>query len=233
MYDWVTDKDFLKRSYSFCAGIVNQLVQNLKHYGIDSAMNVVGSKNRNMMTQNAEGSIDYDFNILIRNADEFLDARELKEIVRNAFNEVLRANGLKHCDDSTSALTTKLMHLSNGNNTEFSIDLCIVKYDSYGLHRLIHQKTGFVSSDRWIWNEVGDSRDLKTKEVFLKPDYWPEVRDTYLRKKNMYLSRPQDHDHPSFVCYIEAVNEVYYKVKVNGSYNTFWWKNLGRDGVKN
>ena len=41
-------------------------------------------------------------------------------------------------------------------------------------------------------------------------DLWLEVRETYLEKKNMYLSR-QDHTHPSFVVYIEAVNEVYYR----------------------
>ena len=37
---------------------------------------------------------------------------------------------------------------------------------------------------------------------------WQEVRDKYLEKKNMYLSW-QDHNHPSFVVYVEAVNEVY------------------------
>ena len=40
MYHWVEDKEFLKRSYSLCADIVNQLVQNLKKYGIDG-MNIV------------------------------------------------------------------------------------------------------------------------------------------------------------------------------------------------
>ena len=30
MYHWVEDKDFLKRSYSLCADIVNQLVQKRK-----------------------------------------------------------------------------------------------------------------------------------------------------------------------------------------------------------
>ena len=37
---------------------------------------------------------------------------------------------------------------------------------------------------------------------------WKKVRDRYLDKKNIYLSR-QDHNHPSFVVYVEAVNEVY------------------------
>ena len=50
---------------------MNQLVQNLKHYGVDASMNVVGSKKRNMITQNEKEDIDFDFNLLIENADDF------------------------------------------------------------------------------------------------------------------------------------------------------------------
>ena len=49
MYHYVTDKVFLKESYSICADIVNQLVQNLKSYGIASSMSVVGSKRRGLI----------------------------------------------------------------------------------------------------------------------------------------------------------------------------------------
>ena len=211
MYHWVEDKDFLKRSYSLCADIVNQLVQNLKGYGVDAAMHVVGSKKRNMITQNEKEDIDFDFNLLIRNANDFPNGRDLKEIVRQAFNEVLADNDMEDCQDSTSALTTSPIHFTKGNRTSFYIDVCIVKKDGYGLHRLIHQKTGFVSMDQWIWNQVRNSNGLHEREDALKPDYWPEVREAYINKKNMYLSRPYDHDHPSFICYIEAVNEVYYQ----------------------
>lgn len=213
MYHWVEDKDFLKCSYSLCADIVNQLVQNLKHYDVDASMSVVGSKKRNMITQNEKESIDFDFNLLIRNADHFTNGRELKEIVRKAFNEVLSDNDLDDCQDSTSALTTNTIFFKQGNKTPFYIDVCIVKKDVYGLHRLIHQKTGFVAMDQWVWNLVRDSGDLHEREKALKPDYWSEVRETYRNKKNMYLRRPYDHDHPSFICYIEAVNEVYDKVR--------------------
>lgn len=36
MYQYVTDKEFLKKSYSMCADLVNQLVQELKSYGIQA-----------------------------------------------------------------------------------------------------------------------------------------------------------------------------------------------------
>ena len=67
--------------------------------------------------------------------------------------------------------------------------------------------------DQWYWNQIPNSQDLRQKEDALKPDYWPVVRETYLQKKNLYLRRPYDHDRPSFKCYIEAVNEVYDKVR--------------------
>lgn len=213
MYHWVEDKEFLKRSYSFCADIVNQLVQNLKHYGIYASMNVVGSKKRNMITQNENEDIDFDFNLLIENADDFRDAKALKHDIQTAFNEVLSDNDLEDCEDSTSALTTKPIHFFKGNKTYFSIDVCIVKLDRYGqLHRLIHQKTGIVAWDQWYWNQVPNSQELWKKEEALKPDYWQYVRQAYIDHKNMYLQR-NDYNHPSFICYIEAVNEVYDKVR--------------------
>lgn len=215
MYHWVEDKEFLTRSYSLCADIVNQLVQNLKNCDIDAAMNVVGSKKRNMITQNEDQDIDFDFNLLIKNPDECRNTRELKEVIRKAFNEVLKNNGLDDCEDSTSALTTKSICFNSGNQTGFHIDLCIVRYDSQGhLNRLIHEKSGCVILDYWIWNRVPNSLELRRRERFLKPKHWLEVRNTYLKKKNMYLKRPYDNDHPSFVCYIEAVNEVYEKVRI-------------------
>lgn len=218
MFHWVEDKDYLTRAYSVCADIVNQLVQELKNYDIDARMNVVGSKKRNMVTQNEKESIDFDFNLLIDNPESYRNERELKEAIRKAFNEVLSKNDWDDCEDSTSALTTQERVFNKGNKTPFSIDVCIVKMDMYGqLHRLIHRKTGNIWYDQYYWNMVPNSRDLWDKEDYLKPDYWKYVREAYIEKKNMYLKR-NDQDHPSFVCYIEAVNEVYEKAR-RGFYN--------------
>lgn len=60
MYKFVTDKVYLKESYRICAGMVNQLVQNLKGRGIQARMAVAGSKKRGLVTQNEREAIDYD-----------------------------------------------------------------------------------------------------------------------------------------------------------------------------
>ena len=97
------------------------------------------------------------------------------------------------------------------NKTNFYIDLAIVRKDSYGWHRLIHQKTGYTPWDRWYWNLSPNSASLEKKITWLKENnLWMKVREVYLRKKNIYLSR-RDQDHPSFIVYIETINEVYAK----------------------
>ena len=75
--------------------------------------------------------------------------------------------------------------------------------------RLIHEKTGYVRCDRYYWNVAPHSAQIREKADFIKKSgQWADVREQYLRLKNMYLTR-NDRSHPSFVCYIEAVNNVY------------------------
>lgn len=74
----------------------------------------------------------------------------------------------------------------------------------------IHNKNVYaLGLDQYTWNEVPRSHQVKDKADELKEaGLWQEVRDRYLEMKNMYLSW-QDRNHPSFVVYVEAVNEVY------------------------
>ena len=215
MYHWIEDKAFSGKMKSTCSDLVNQLVQAINKDGALSVrQHLVGSGAKNLITQNAHQPVDLDYNIEIVDAIEYDidDCRGIKEYVRKKFNEVLNRAGWSDCSDSTSALTTERRYFTEGNSTEFSIDLCIVCADDGDrLYRLIHQKTGFAAYDRYFWNEVPSSSGLAYRVHWLKEnDCWLEVREAYLEKKNMYLSRG-DHNHPSFICYIEAVNEVFYK----------------------
>ena len=63
--------------------------------------------------------------------------------------------------------------------------------------------------NQYTWNEVPRSHQVKDRADEIKKEgLWQEVRDRYLEKKNMYLSW-QDRNPPSFVVYVETVNEVY------------------------
>lgn len=216
MYHWIEDKEFLGAMRSLCSGIINELVQSINNDGLlYVCAHIVGSGARHLETQNANESIDLDYNLNILKSYDFdinREARAIKEYIQGMLNAVLDRYDLQHCQDSTSALSTHWIHFTKGNQTEFKIDLAIVREERDGSwHRLIHDKTGLVSYDRWYWNEGPDSKGLERKVQWLKTnDCWLEVREAYLDKKNMYLRRG-DKNHPSFNCYIEAVNEIFYR----------------------
>ncbi|MCQ2741127.1 MAG: hypothetical protein MJ210_03305 [Alphaproteobacteria bacterium] len=212
MYHFIEDKDYVKRMKSVCSDLINQLVQNInKDDVMEVAAHLVGSGAKNLITQNAKERVDLDYNLEIIECWEYSinNCREIKTYIINKFNEVLRNNDWGDCKDSTSAITTEERVFKKGNKTPFSIDLCIVRTDKNGWYRLIHHKTGFVCYDDYIWNQARNSSDLQERVDWLKEnDLWNEVRETYLDKKNMYLTR-NDYDHNSFIIYIETINEVY------------------------
>lgn len=211
MFDYVKDKEFLCRIRNLCGGIMQDFCHYLKEdYDIGATFYLVGSGARNLIVQNASLPIDLDYNLEIVRCKDYEDCRFIKECARNSFNKVLHEYDLGNCEDSTSSLTTRKIHFVKGNPTEFSMDVCIVCRDTEEhFHRLIHEKTGFSYWDRYYWNEAPHSAGIQEKAKFIKKvGKWQLVRLQYLDIKNRYLQQ-NDHNHPSFICYIEAVNNVY------------------------
>ncbi len=212
MYHYVEDKEFLKRMRSRCSDMVNQVVQLInkeKKYSVK--MELVGSGANNLVTQNDQSAVDLDYNLIILKTDEDInDGKIIKEYVRKVFNVILNKNNLKDCNDSTSCLTTKEICFK-GETNYFSIDLAIIRKSSKGNWlKLKHKKTGKVATDEWYWNEIPESKEVNIRSEWLKKNgKWNDVRNAYLDKKNMYLKNKDD-DHPSFICYIETINELYF-----------------------
>ncbi len=211
MYEYVNDKEFLSCMRSLCGEIMQELCHTLKsEYDIGASFYLVGSGARNLIMQNDNRPIDLDYNLEIIRINDFENCRYIKECVRKAFNMVLRKYRWRDCEDSTSSLTTEKRHFKKGNQTEFSIDICIVCKDTEdNSHRLIHKKTGSTYNDQYFWNQAQNSKGIREKAKFIKDKgKWEKVREQYKRIKNKYLTS-NDYHHPSFICYIEAVNNVY------------------------
>ncbi|MBP3938229.1 MAG: hypothetical protein IK955_02360 [Clostridia bacterium] len=213
MYHYFKDKAFLGNMKRVCSDIMNQLKQQINN---DSVMQVdihlVGSGAKNLITQNANEPIDLDYNLCIEKTFDINihNGRAIKEYIIEQFNYVLNKNGWSNCKDSTSVISTEQRQFKKGNHTPFSIDVAIVYEDYNGWHRLIHNKTGFVAFDQYYWNDSPQSKGLNDKVIAIKNEHlWEDVIDLYLNKKNMYLQR-NDHNHPSFIIYIETINEVYH-----------------------
>ena len=215
MFHYVEDKEYLSCIRRICGEIMQDLCHILKKdYDIGAVPCLVGSGGRNLITQNANEPVDLDYNLTIVRCDGFRGCKYLKESCRKAFNKALKKHGWGDCQDSTSVLTTEERVLKRGNGTPFKMDVCIVKKDTEGnLYRLIHEKTGWICNDSYYWNQAPNSKNIRYKVDFIKKSgQWFAVRDGYLEIKKQYLKR-NDHNHPSFICYIEAVNNVYNSIR--------------------
>ena len=215
MYEYVEDKQFVRQMRQSCGSLMQELCHKLKEeYDIGTNFSLVGSGKRNLILQNGDEAIDLDYNLEITRCEDYENCRYIKECVRKTFNKVLKMNNLPVCEDSKSALTTKKFYFEN-NPISFSIDVAIVcrnQKDNYC--RLIHEKTGFINFDRYYWNEIPNSKAIKRKVQEIKSvGLWLDVRERYKNIKNNYL-RYND-NHPSFTCYVEAVNDVYNTLNQN------------------
>ena len=78
-----------------------------------------------------------------------------------------------------------------------------------GQSKLVHDK----KKDIFIWNQIRDSGNLDKKVAMIKKSgCWNDVRNAYKKLKNGYL-KEGDKYHPSFVVYIQAVNQIYHAMK--------------------
>ena len=211
MYHYLDDKKFVSKMRSLCGDIMQDLCHILKEeYDIGSTFYLVGSGARNLIMQNNNEPVDLDYNLEIIRCEDFEDCRYIKECVRKSFNKALKVNDLDDCNDSTVPLTTELIWFNNGNSTKFKMDVCItVRDEDDNYYRLVHEKTGFALHDRYFWNIAPNSKRINEKVDYIKKrGKWILVRQQYEKIKNMYLVR-NDYNHPSFICYVEAVNNVY------------------------
>lgn len=210
MYHELNDKKFLSKMRTLSGEILQRLCHSLKEdYDIGANFYMVGSGARNLILQNGNEPVDLDYNLEILRCEDLHDCRHLKECVRKAFNKALQVHKLGDCNDSTVPLTSKQIYFTEGNPTRFQIDVCITARMNGNYYRMIHEKTGWVASDRYFWNQAPNSKELKKKVDYIKAcGKWVLVKEQYLTIKNRYLTRNDKH-HPSFICYAEAVNNVY------------------------
>ena len=208
MYSYVQDKELKKKMISEGSDIMNRLkmrINNGEYLEVD--FELVGSGAKNLITQNGNKPPDVDFNLVILDMNGNYKESDIKDYIQEQLNEVLRDKGLRDCSDSTSALTVKSVPASK--NVVFSIDVAIIKIEYNHWYRLIHEKHETRATDRWYWNQSIDFDEIsKRADAIKEADGWTDFRNLYLDKKNYYL-RKNDYNHPSFVVYIESVNEVY------------------------
>ena len=152
MFKFVDDKNFISKMKGCCGKIMQDLCHCLKEeYNIGAIFYLVGSGARNLITQNANEPIDLDYNLEIVRCN-LCSERDIKETVRKAFNQILNEYNWSDCNDSTAALTTEKRYFTEGNRTEFSIDVAIVKrgYNDYNHSSFVC----YIESVNNIYNRI-------------------------------------------------------------------------------
>lgn len=208
MYNYVTEEQ-VSRYKSLFQSILDRLRERLKReYGIEVRIVLVGSGASNMVTRNGKGGFDLDYNLVLSSIPpEYAGSpKNLKTIVRRELDTLVPSE-FSHGKDSASVITC-LLHSPDKSSVIFKADVALVLAGKNGYSRLVRDR----NTKRYIWNLIRKSGDLKPRLNAIKATgRLDELADIYRQKKNMYLSQ-QDNDHPSFVVYIEAINELYRKL---------------------
>lgn len=169
-----------------------------EEYQVKCNIYPTGSVAKKLVTQNNE-CFDLDFNLEIIGNQRYPD-KKLKNLIIEILNKkILQNNKYSYGKDSTSSITF------HHKCEKVSIDIGILKRNKKNeLERLIHDK----KSDEYKWNLIKDSEDIENKARKLRKEkkLQNEIRKLYLKKKNN-----NTHSSPSFIIYIEVINELYNK----------------------
>lgn len=160
----------------------------------------IGSTKRKMITRDMKSPIGFDFdvNIEVNDDDEDYSATDIRNILRPIITRVSWKYGFNKCEDSTRVITIKMTNPWR-STIEHSCDFAVV----YGNQYIRYNK----KTQQYYWAQQPKGyKALERKADTLKDyDYWGEVREVYIDKKN----RNDDPNKHSRSIYAETINEVY------------------------
>lgn len=164
----------------------------------------IGSSKRNMITYDPKTNkgFDFDVNIEVNDDDENYTPKEIRDILRGAFNRIVPNYGYSSCQDSTRVLTIKCID-HHRSSILHSCDFAIVHNCKEGQQYIRFDRQ--TRACAWAFQAQTDC-DLERKaEALKKKNFWDEVLGIYLDKKN----RNTDPDKRSRSLYAETINECY------------------------
>ena len=176
----------------------------------------VGSVERNMVTYDAKSNVGFDFDVDIYvNGDECgLSAKEIKTIIRLAFDKAAPSFGYDFAEDSTRVITIKFKDRENSKILH-SCDFAIVNnyIDGNGNERQQYIRFN-KKQNNYTWEKQPQGFYLLDEKAdwIKNNEYWQQMRDLYLDKKN----HNSDQHKYSRSIYAETIHEICQKY---GYYN--------------
>ena len=172
---------------------------------------IISSTKRNMITRDAGSNtgFDFDYNIEPNVKGDAYSPKQIKEILRKAFEKIGREHGYTRCEDSTRVITIKQY-----DNSILLFGTRIFHSCDFAILRRIGKKKEYIHYDKargiYLWETQPEEYRLDEKVEYLKENrLWQEVRDEYLELKNSN----RDREKKSRMLYAEAVNNIYDQYK--------------------
>lgn len=172
---------------------------------------LVGSGSRHLITrvENGNTGYDFDYNLILNNHDQNSHWKPsyAKRLIMDAFQKVLKGTNYNNPQDSTSAITIKVVDRKNKriiHSCDFAIVYNVEDADAEYYKYIRFNK----AQNNYTWEIRKYSKNINRKLNWLKEHvngYWELIKKEYLKVKNAN----NDKNKHSFQLYYESICNVY------------------------
>ncbi|MBP5342603.1 hypothetical protein J6Y73_01605 [bacterium] len=218
MYSYLENQKFVNKTLRWGQDLALSIEKKLEEKNIKAEVDVV-DETIILMNESLNQS-EFPYIIKVFTTDKFTEENlnQVKESINEAFNDL----ELKPIEDFALSFKTKRMHWLKEPSNSFTFEFFIITENNGNYSRVALKKNTLVELPMMKKEDL-DKKEGKLKGTRMNEeeknkkdkDYqsnrmWEVVTTSYLNKLNMYEKRG-DKNHPSFVCFIESINEVYYR----------------------
>ncbi len=208
MCEYISKSTLKPKKQQFLTWIGDVQKDIKKNHHIHFSYRPIGSGKRNMVVQLCNSDYyDLDYQIEITkipsNMDFNADAKKIKNIFRDAFNQS-KPIGFSDCEDSTQALTTK--NTSDG----YGFDIIITRYEDNDFYILYNKKnTNNANNNDYCWEIRSEMKNHRENFKKIKgADMWNDLRKRYLEKRHSHKDDTEPNKKKAYQLLNEAVNET-------------------------
>ena len=202
MYNYLENKKWRNKTVRWGSDFALTLEKALEEKGLNTEIDLV---DKDVIVENTTlNQVEFAYTLKVITNDK-LNSDTLNTL-KEALNKVLTEKGLKEVEEyQKSFFRTKRMYWEKDPSPVFIFDFFVISDNNGNYSRLVLKRNEAVELP------MINKDDLDNKEGKLRSfNLWDYTLNAFLNKMNMYEER-KDINHPAFVCFIESVNEVYYK----------------------
>jgi len=210
MYEYVP-----KNEYQPVRNQLEVIIHNIQKYMREKfkttfQYRLIGSGGRHLITRvvGGNGGFDFDYNFIVSDPGEgyHYNADVLKAQFMEATKNAIRSTAYSNPQDSTSAITIKVIDQANSRIVH-SCDFAIIYYEGNVSQNGYYCLKNNKAQQQYVFEfrKLSKYADDKLDDIKKYSGGWAAVVDEYLKLKNAN----RDQNKHSFSLYLEAVSNVY------------------------